>query len=781
MARLIFISPYLKGGEDKARLKNRTNYIATREGVELLKSEHGDGPATKKQREYISRLIKSFPQAKELAEYEDYRSSPSKNFATEFIDQVWEQFIASMDERENYLDYVSHRPGVRSDGDHGLWDKDGKVTNLSKAVEEVANHPGIVWTPVVSLRREDAERLGFTDVDSWRHLINSCSTEIARGYKIDPKNLRWYAALHEKEKHIHVHMMVFSSNPKEGYLTKQGIRDIKSAFATRVFEQDLLHTYERKTEYRNALGKSAQARMAELVASMNSGTGVSERLEYLIGELAEKLSTTKGKKVYGYLPPRVKSVVDEIVDELAKDARVAAAYSLWQDMQDEVVRTYTDELTERVPLSQQKEFKPVRNMVICETLKLAEGAVTFDDEGMDDEVVYCEDTDDAPEEGTSETMPPPISGIYNIYEQAARYHQAKDVLYDEDTDLDEKRSAIEMLERRWDEGYTIAAHQLGKVYRDGLGVDADTEKAMAWFRKAAERGELCSAHALGKLLLSTDTPDDGVRWLRHAADRAYHYSQYTLGKLYLKGEHVSQDVDTGLEYLRASAGRGNQFAQYTLGKLYLKGEHVGQEVDTALKYLRASAVQKNQFAQYTLGKLYLSGEHVPKDVGIALEYLKASAEQENPFAQYTLGKVYLSGEHVRKNVDTALEYLKASAEQGNQYAQYTLGKLYLLGREVPPDREAAVYYLTQSAAQGNTYAQFFLAHLNDMYNSSVGLAVLRMFHHMANIFRDSTAQDSTHMGLRIDRKRRRELQEKRIAMGHKPDDHEDENMNQTMR
>ena len=660
MARLIFISPYLKGGEDKARLKNRTNYIATREGVELLKSEHGDGPATKKQREYISRLIKSFPQSKELAEYEDYRSSPSKNSATEFIDQVWEQFIASMDERENYLDYVSHRPGVHSDGDHGLWDKDGKVQNLSKAVEKVANHPGIVWTPVVSLRREDAERLGFTDVDSWRHLINSCSTEIARGYKIDPKNLRWYAALHEKEKHIHVHMMVFSSAPKEGYLTKEGIRDIKSAVATHIFEQDLLHTYERKTEYRNALGKSAQARMSELVISMNSGSAVSERLEQFIGELAEKLRTTTGKKVYGYLPPRVKSIVDEIVDELAKDERVAAAYSLWQDMQDEVVRTYTDELPERKPLSQQKEFKPVRNMVIRETLKLAERRVTFEDEDMDDEP-----------EGT-ETAPPPTSGIHKIYEQAELYRKAKKTLYDEDADMDEKRSAIDELQKLWDEGYTIAAHQLGKVYRDGLGVAADWVKAEGWFRKSAERGTVCSAYALGKLLLPVGLSTEAIRWLKYAAD---------------------------------------------------------------------------------------SGDQ---------------------YAKYTLGKVYLAGENAEKDVDTAVEYLKASAEQGNQYAQYALGKLYLLGQDVPPDREAAADYLTQSAEQGNRYAQFFLDHLTDIRTPSVALAALRMFHHMANIFRDTTAQDSTHMGLHIDRKRWSELQEKRIAMGHKPDDHEDENMNQTM-
>ena len=661
MARIIFISPYLKGGQDKSRLAHRTKYIATRDGVDLLRSERGSESATEKQREYILRLVKTFPQSKELAEYEDYLSVHTQDAASDFIDQVWEQFIDSMDKRENYLDYVSHRPGVQSDGDHGLWDKDGKVTNLSKAVAEVANHPGVVWTPVVSLRREDAERLGYTDVDNWRALVNSYAAEIAKGYRIPMEHLRWYAALHEKERHVHIHMVVFSSNPKEGYLTKEGIRDIKSAFATRIFEQDLLHTYERKTEYRNTLQRSAQERMAKLVASMNSSSAVSEQLEQLIGELAEKLKATKGKKVYGYLPPRVKSVVDEIVDELAKDERIAAAYSLWQDMQDEVVRTYTDDLPERKPLSQQKEFKPVRNMVIREVLKLSERKVSFEDGDMDDE----------PE--SAETVPPPTSGIHSIYEQAERYRKAKKTLYDEDADMDEKRSAIEELKKLWDEGYTIAAHQLGKAYRDGLGVPANWVKAEGWFRKSAEQGTVCSAYTLGKLLLPVGLSTEAIRWLKYAADA------------------------------------GDQYARYTLGK------------------------------------------------------------------------VYLAGENAEKDVDTAVEYLRASAEQGNQYAQYALGKLYLLGQDVPPDRDAALYYLTQSAEQGNRYARFFLDHMSDIRTPSVTLAALRMFHHMANIFRDSTAQDSTHMGLHIDRKRRRELQEKRIAMGHKPDDHEDEKMNINMR
>jgi hypothetical protein len=383
VARLIFISPYLKGGQGNTALSRRTNYIATRDGVERIKSDRGEQPAGKEQRMLILRLLEDFPQMMELGEYEDYLKAQTADTASDLIDRALEQFVTAADQRENYLDYVAHRPGVQKEGDHGLWDRNGKVSNLSKAVEEVANHAGNVWTPVISLRREDAERLGYTNAENWRALVNACSKEIADGYKIAPENLRWYAALHEKEKHIHIHLILFSQNPKEGYLTKQGIRDIKSAFASRIFEQDLLQVYERKTEYRNELQRSAERKMAELIFQMETGTIQNKNLEQLTVELAERLKYTKGRKVYGYLPPQLKRIVDEIVDELSQDERVASAYALWQEMQDEVYRTYSETLPEHLPLSRQKEFKPVRNMVIREALKLYEQDTEVEKFGTD--------------------------------------------------------------------------------------------------------------------------------------------------------------------------------------------------------------------------------------------------------------------------------------------------------------------------------------------------------------------------------------------------------------
>ena len=265
------MSPYLKGGGDSARRANRIRYFATRPGVEVL-SDGGSQPATKKQKAYIQQLLRAFPDARELLEYEDYLKNQTQESASEFIRQAREDFAVPMSQRENYLDYVSYRPGVELRGEHGLWTSGGKVENLAEAVREVAEHPGNVWTPVVAIRRQDAERLGYDNAENWRALVNASLCDIAKGYKIHPDHLRWYAAFHEKEKSVHIHMVVFSSDPKEGYLTPDGIRQVKSAFGRRIFQQDLMHIYEQKTAYRNQLQQNAAEAMQELIRQMRDET-----------------------------------------------------------------------------------------------------------------------------------------------------------------------------------------------------------------------------------------------------------------------------------------------------------------------------------------------------------------------------------------------------------------------------------------------------------------------------------------------------------------------------
>ena len=660
MARLIFISPYMKGGRDAARLAHRTRYFATREGVQLLKDDNAHLPATKKQQQYIQRLLRSFPEARELPEYENYANTPNRKTAFAFIEQIHEDFIEPMDSRENYLDYVANRPGVKSMGEHGLWNAHGKVPSLENAIAEVAQHTGNVWTPIISLSRENAERLGYTDLKNWQELINASITDIAKGYKIRPSHLRWYAALHEKEKHLHVHMVIFSTAPKEGFLTKQGIRSIKSALVSTIYRNERLHIYEQKDHQRSILQQEAEEQMASLIEQMSTGTLQNDKLELLVADLAKRLQEVDGKKVYGYLPPRIKRIVDEIVDELAKDERVSAAYSLWQDLREQLCIDYNQTPPQRIPLSQQKEFKTVRNMVIRETLRLSETNFTFEDDAMTDEP-----------EPEYPPAPPAQSPAQTIYQQAHFYRRAKTVLNDADADPGEKAMALVTLRRLWEDGYSIAAHQLGKAYRDGVGSPVGQEAAAEWFRKSAEAGNDCSAYALGKLLLEQ-----------------------------------------------------GKFSQ-------------------ARSWLQKAAMQKNQYAQYRLGKLLLIGaDDVPKDM------------------------------------DAAIRHLKDSAVQGNQFAQYTLGKLYLLGHEVKTDREEALHYLSQAAAQGNPYAQYFIDHQNDFNGAYVGTTVLRLLHQMSRIFCENAAQPTIYAGMQIDKKRRRRLQEKRMAMGHKADDHEDSGLTQ---
>lgn len=540
MSDLRFMSPYLKGGGDSARRANRIRYFATRPGVEVL-SDGGSQPATKKQKAYIQRLLGAFPDARELLEYADYLEHPTQESASEFIRQAREDFAVPMSQRENYLDYVSHRPGVELRGEHGLWTSSGKVENLAEAVREVAEHPGNVWTPVVAIRRQDAERLGYDNAENWRSLVNACLCDIAKGYKIHPDHLRWYAAFHEKEKSVHIHMVIFSTDPKEGYLTQDGIRQVKSTFTRRIFQQDLMHVYEQKTEYRNQLQQDAAEAMQELIRQMRDGTLENSQLEEQMEALARRLQTVRGKKVYGYLPPEVKLMVDGIVDALAADERVAKAYDLWNEMRETICRTYSEILPERRPLSKQKEFKPVRNMVIREALQLARQ-----------------------QEGISEEQEQPIDPIH--------------------------------LQQEAETGDAAAMGTLGKRLLERRRIT----EGLFWLEQSAGQGDPSAQYALGKWYLKRENVAQAFRWLEAAADQNHSAAQYRLGTLYLQGELVEKDVNQALRHLTASCENGNQYAQCALGRLYLLGEEVPPDQEAAREWLSQSAAQGNVYAQALL-------------------------------------------------------------------------------------------------------------------------------------------------------------------------------------
>ena len=422
--RVIFKCPHIKGGgaNAAAHLSNYVSYISTRKGAERVDPGQAGKPATKKQLKMVEQLLREFPSSHKLFEYEDFHAAPTQGNASKFITRAIEDNYEQIAKRENYVDYIANRPRVQKLGSHGLFTADDSPLVLSQVTDEVARHPGVVWLPIISLRREDAARLGYDNAESWRSLLTRQMPEIAKTMKIPLDQLRWYAAFHDEGNHPHVHMVCYSADSKSGFLTKQGIAEIKSMLAKEIFQQDLIAVYQRQTQRRDELTEDAGEVMRQLVSEMQNGTLDSQRIGQLMAELAQRLHGRSGKKQYGYLPPALKSLVDEIMNELEKDPRIAAAYDLWYREREEVLRTYRDDLPDRVPLSHQKEFKRIKNIIVEEAARLGD-AVQVAEAGSSGGTGQTHHQPDAPSAQTKAKAPP--AGVVFNSATSLLYHMGR--------------------------------------------------------------------------------------------------------------------------------------------------------------------------------------------------------------------------------------------------------------------------------------------------------------------------------------------------------------------
>lgn len=369
MAKLITKFKYLKPNR-KQSAGGYAKYIATREGVECIDDTKRFAPVTQQQKDLIGKVIKDFPESRDMFEYQDYLSEQTLGSASDFLSRVMEDYGYEIEGRKAYAGYIALRPRAERFGSHGLFTNDGVEVKLNQVKEELDNYNGNLWTAIISLRREDAERLGFNSGDKWRKMLRTQTEALAKNMKIPMENLRWYAAFHNESHHPHVHLIAYSTNPQEGYLSKQGLDNLRSSFARSIFKQDLISVYEKQTEHRDMIKVSTGELIAGIVASINADEFGNQTVEDLLKQLADKLSHTSGKKVYGYLKPDVKNIIDEIVRELSADERIAELYDLWYEQKEETIKTYTDELPLRVPLVDNKEFKSIKNQIIKEALKL---------------------------------------------------------------------------------------------------------------------------------------------------------------------------------------------------------------------------------------------------------------------------------------------------------------------------------------------------------------------------------------------------------------------------
>ena len=370
MPRLVTKFKYLKPGGGGKSVGGYARYIATREGVERIDDSRRHAPATKKQQTLIEKILRDFPETKGSQEYEDFQGEQTVGNASEFISMAIEENLDALANTKTYADYIATRPRAERFGSHGLFTDDGVQVQLSKVSQELNAYTGNVYTAILSLKREDAARLGFDNGSRWRDFLRGQTQTLSDNLKIPMDHLRWYAAFHNEGHHPHVHLIAYSTVPGEGHLSKRGMENMRSAFAREIFSQELLFTYQQQTEYRDQLREQGRESISEIVAQINAGTYRNPRIEELLIRLADRLSCTTGKKVYGYLKPDVKAIVDQIVAELAGDENIRKLYDLWYEQREDVLRTYTDTFPERVPLEQNKEFKSIRNAVIQEALKI---------------------------------------------------------------------------------------------------------------------------------------------------------------------------------------------------------------------------------------------------------------------------------------------------------------------------------------------------------------------------------------------------------------------------
>ena len=644
MARLIVKSPYIKCGSGKSA-GGYLKYIATRERVEIIPD---DRPPTNKQTQLLAKLVKDFPDAKELMEYEDYAAHPTKATASALITLALESNWDRLSSMDGYAKYIALRPRAERLGSHGLFG-DADHVSLDKAMNELERYTGNVWTHILSLKREDAARLGYDNAAAWRTLLRAHRNDIAAAMKIPPEDFRWYAAFHDEGNHPHVHMMAWSAKPNQAYLSKDGIRQIKSTLTNQIFRQELLHVYEQKSKSRDELVAEARKAMLELAKAMREMTCIHPEAEQMIWALSRQLGQVSGKKTYGYLPKPMKKLVDEIVDQMARLPTVDACYQTWWELQCQVENYYSGGKKRlRPPLSQQKEFRQIKNAVIREAEHIRMNRISFEDAEMQDDGEQI-----------------------SAYAMSYECQDLQSMANDDSFPLEERDEAAEQLEQLADAGDAHAQYIIGTAYRDGGLLIPDTAKAQ--------------------------------------------------------------------------------------------------------KFLECAAKQEIDAAQYALGKLYLSGDADVHDPAKGIYWLKRSADNGNDYAAYRLGKEYLSGKNTIKDAETAVSYLRQAADNGSAYSQYLLGKLTLMGEGVPKDMDAAYEWFVAARDNGHAYAEFFMKRMErgEQEPPSVLLSATRLLHHMGNIFRDNAPAPAAD-GVQIDHKRLQRLRAKKMAMGHKWNDHENE-------
>ena len=773
MPKLIVTSRYLKSGSGKKKqLYHYVKYIATREGSVPIPNANETAPATKSQQELISSLLHDFPDSKELFEYEDYQKNPTIKNGSALISVILDRNMDRLTSRENYVGYLANRPGAVKFGSHGLFSQSDEPINLEKVAKEIANHGGNVWTHVVSLRRDNAQAMGYDNLKAWRELVKRQISNIAKNQKIDMANLKWYAAFHDKKTNPHVHIIVYSTNEREGFLTNHGIEKIRSGFANDIYADELHHLYAQQTDLRNQMKKESEQLMKQLADNISQNDVDNAELIDLVAKLHEQLNSSKGKKVYGYLKADVKKTVDEIFIRLSENESIQKMYSLWCEMEQQKHDVYSSARVQFPKLADNKEFKSVKNMIIQTVLDMNSPVVDIeieepeltektDDDITDippqidefDNAIYF-DNDDMAANGFScsskispkEPDDSPKSKYYLKWSNA--YKEACKLIYNKQSKLEDFQKAEQLLLSESKSGNVLAIHDLGKLYStDKLGAK-DEEKSFAFYQEALQgfmeiepdsdymfpyepkfKGQVMKPadmrsyvwYRIGKMhcygLGTEQDYEKAFQWFLKSSQEGHKFAQYSLANLYYYGNSVEKDLSQAFLWYQKSASQGQPYASYAVAQMYSKGEYVAENNETAQRYYKAalsgfleleSKDQADDNLFYKNGVMYKNGLGTEADISKAIDYFKRSAEMNNKNGLYEYGKTLIQGKYIEADLNKGLECIEKAMKLKNSNAKRFFALEYISGEYFSQDIEKGLFMLTECADKGDSFACFQL-------------------------------------------------------------------------
>jgi len=745
-------------------------------------------------------LLSDFPEAKRYLEYEDYTANPTVENASELISTIIERNADVIGNRQNFVGYMAMRPGVQKRGSHGLFNEKDEPIILDRVANEIANHKGNVWSHVISLRREDAIRLGYDNSEAWRQLVMRHISDIAKNQKISLCNLKWYAAFHDTTHHPHIHLLVYSENTKEGFLTNKGINKIRSAFANDIFKDDLQSIYQEQTLSRDELKAVSKTEFESVVRKIQQSDFENPQLENLIRKLYSQLQNVKGKKVYGYLPQEVKETVNSIFSELANDDNIRQLYEKWCSLESLKYKTYTQKEKELPPLVDNKVFQPVRNMIIRTVLDMnypvidveieepepteqfanddfyVDILLKFDEseQSENDKVTFSDNEELTAEEFTCSNESAvtvdiddePQSKYYLKWSTA--YKEACKIIYNKQSKLEDFQKAEQLLLNESRSGNVLAIQDLGKLYStDKLG-EKDEKKSFSFYEEAFQG--FMEIEPDSDFMFPYEPKFDG-QIMKPVNMRSYVW--YRIGKMHCYGLGTEQDYAQSFEWFLKSAHEGNKFAQYSLANLYYYGNGVEKDLSQAFWWYRKSSEQGQPYASYAVAQMYSKGEYVAENKETAQRYYKAalsgfleleSKDQADDNLYYKLGAMYKNGLGTEIDIPKAIEYFEKSTE--NMWSTYQLGRLYLFGaEELEKDKEKAVEWLTKSANDGNEYAQNMLDNMAQFENTILANTIFALFANLCKCIEDDYTQKYKSVRHTVDSRLRRMIRQKKQSFG----------------